>query len=116
MILGPDCTKGDVETFIKESARMRGLSHQHILTIIGVLTKDNKPFIILPYMENGDLKTYIADKSRVIKTRRINRFYISSLFTANYDAVKLDAVIIILYIKLRQMMVKYHFCPMLMHG
>ena len=51
--------------FIKESARMAGFTHDNILSLIGITVKDEKPCIILPYMENGDLHSYITDTRRV---------------------------------------------------
>ena len=45
---------------------MKDFNHPNVLSLIGVAIKDNnKPFVILPYMEHGDLKSYISNPDRV---------------------------------------------------
>ena len=45
---------------------MCGLSHLHVLGLVGIaLNSSNFPRLILPFMENGDLKTYLK------KTRKV---------------------------------------------
>ena len=45
---------------------MKDFNHSNVLSLIGVAIKDNnKPFVILPYMEHGDLKSYISNPDRV---------------------------------------------------
>ena len=48
-----------------EVFRMRGFAHKNVLCMLGLVMKSGKPYVILPYMENGDLKTYVSDPSRV---------------------------------------------------
>jgi len=44
---------------------MKDFSHPHILSLIGVIFKEGKPFVVLPYMENGDLKKFISNTDNV---------------------------------------------------
>ena len=45
---------------------MKDFNHSNVLSLLGVAIKDNKqPFVILPYMEHGDLKSYISNPDRV---------------------------------------------------
>lgn len=49
-----------IEEFLEESMLMGGLDHPHVLSLIGVTTQEKHfPRIILPYMENGDLKAFL---------------------------------------------------------
>lgn len=54
----------EVEKFIKESAIMLDFNHRNILNLMGVCfnTEDNLPAIVLPYMTNGDLRTFLKEK------------------------------------------------------
>ncbi len=51
---------------------MRTFHHPNVMTMIGIVIKDNKPHVLLPYMENGDLKEYISLPSRVCKLKRMD--------------------------------------------
>ncbi len=64
-ILGHDYTGEDVDTFLAEVLQMRGFQHFNVLSMLGFVIRDNKPYAILPYMTNGDLKTYIVDPHNV---------------------------------------------------
>ena len=45
---------------------MCGLSHPHVLGLIRIaLNSSNSPHLLLPFMENGDLKTFLK------KTRKV---------------------------------------------
>ena len=55
---------------------MKRLSHPNVLPILGICLESNHdsglPFMVLPYMVNGDLKSYL-------KKRRINAEYVNQL-------------------------------------
>ena len=52
----------DVQYFLKEGIIMKDFEHDNILTLIGVAIEGNGlPVVVLPYMENGDLLSYIRD-------------------------------------------------------
>ena len=56
----------DVTSFLEEAVVMKDFNHSNVLSLVGVAIKDNnKPFVILPYMEHGDLKSYISNPDRV---------------------------------------------------
>ncbi|XP_013419565.1 hepatocyte growth factor receptor-like [Lingula anatina] len=51
-----------LDEFLREGALMTSFRHDHVLTILGICFEvDGNPMIILPYMANGDLKTYIEN-------------------------------------------------------
>ena len=48
---------------------MRGFKHRNVLTMLAITFKKNRPYVILPFMENGDLKTYLGKDDRVESNR-----------------------------------------------
>jgi len=53
-----------IEKFISESEIMLHLDHANILNLVGMCfnMEDNLPAIVLPYMENGDLRKFLLTK------------------------------------------------------
>ena len=54
----------EVDDFIAESAIMLDFHHPNVLRLVGVCfdTEDNLPVIVLPFMANGDLKSFLKSK------------------------------------------------------
>lgn len=56
----------ELDLFITESVIMKDFKHRNVLGLVGVSvgTEDDiaVPYIILPYMANGDLKGYLKEK------------------------------------------------------
>ena len=48
---------------------MGTFDHQHVLGVLGVCidSQERSPYLILPYMENGDLRNFLKNK-RVVAT------------------------------------------------
>jgi len=45
---------------------MKNFNHPHVLSLLGLcLGYKKEPMVILPFMANGDLRSYVKDKSRV---------------------------------------------------
>ena len=57
-------TQEEVNDFIAESAIMLDFDHPNVMRLVGVCfdSEDGLPLIILPYMANGDLKTFLRLK------------------------------------------------------
>ncbi|XP_061187712.1 hepatocyte growth factor receptor-like [Saccostrea echinata] len=54
----------DISQFIDEALRMKDFHHPNVLTLIGIcFNYDAMPLVILPYMEHGDLLTYIRNEN-----------------------------------------------------
>ena len=55
-----------LKSFLNECVLMKRLDHPNILPIIGVCLESNHvsglPFMVLPFMVNGDLKSYLKNK------------------------------------------------------
>ncbi len=57
----------NIRDFVEESALMYSFDHPHVLGLIGISLDENcSPYIILPYMENGDLRTFLKNKREVV--------------------------------------------------
>lgn len=55
-----------VERFLKEGMTMKKFDHPHVLGLCGIsLGLKKEPMVILPFMSNGDLRSYVRDKSKV---------------------------------------------------
>ena len=44
---------------------MQYFDHANVLGLLGVAIQNDRPFVILPYMENGDLKSFISNPENV---------------------------------------------------
>ena len=53
-----------MRSFLEESLIMKDFKHCHVLSLLGVCfnTPDHSPYIILPFMANGSVKTYLRAK------------------------------------------------------
>ena len=58
-----DCTNEQLQEFKDEGELLRSIFHAHIVRFIGTgKTADNKPFIVLEYMERGSVRKELDDK------------------------------------------------------
>lgn len=44
---------------------MKDFKHKHVLHLLGVAIDDDRVYVVLPYMENGDLKSFISNDANV---------------------------------------------------
>jgi len=53
---------------------MKNFDHPNVLKVLGISleTEDGVPFILLPYMANGDLKNFL--KSKRLDTLTVDKF------------------------------------------
>ena len=74
-------SEGDINAFIREGARLKELSHDNVIRLIGVCLTGEPYYIVLEYMPFGDLKTLL----RQCQAKGI------SLFEAHLLSFALDA-------------------------
>ena len=57
-------SREQLTAFLAESLIMKDFNHPHILGLLGVCfnVPDGSPYIILPFMANGSVKTYLKEK------------------------------------------------------
>lgn len=62
-LLALTSTLKDVQYFLEECCKMRDLDHPNVLSLVGVsFDEDNNPAMVLPFMSNGDVKTYLISQ------------------------------------------------------
>ena len=50
----------DLENFLAEGTLMINFKHENVLSLVGVVSvTGERPLVVLPYMENGDLCTFL---------------------------------------------------------
>ena len=66
--------KHTVKELLKECTKMYSLDHPNVLTLSGVcLNGGTAPYIIMPFMENGSLLTYLKNnRSKLIVSQEDN--------------------------------------------
>ena len=66
LTIDSDLDQKMVENFVQEGIIMKNFNHPHVLSLLGLcLGYRKEPMVILPFMANGDLRTFVKDKSRV---------------------------------------------------
>ena len=59
----------DIEDLIRESVLMHKFDHPNIISLIGIcLDAGPTPYIILPFMENGSLISYVKKNRAILPT------------------------------------------------
>ena len=65
------------EAFLQEGMGMKNFDHPHVLQLYGIaMSTEQYPMVILPYMANGDLRSYVKEKSRVRKLHPVTKMLI----------------------------------------
>ena len=62
---GKRFTQKEFKSFLSEAVIMKDFDHINVLSLYGVVIKEDKPYVILPYMEHGDLKSFIINPAQV---------------------------------------------------
>ncbi|XP_062504451.1 uncharacterized protein LOC134181228 [Corticium candelabrum] len=62
-------SQSEVNSFIKEGLQMKNLNHPNVMELIGICWSDDptnerhvSPYIVLPFMDLGDLKTFLRKR------------------------------------------------------
>ena len=76
----------DRVSFLAEATLMKDCEHENVLGLVGCFIKEGQPFVVLPLMENGDVKTFISNPNNV-------RFMMVDLFLHKKYSVSVDEVL-----------------------
>lgn len=61
-----------MDSMIRDSAIMNNFKHLNVLTLVAFSIGPHKqPWLVLPYMRNGDLKSHVKDKSKTFTAREL---------------------------------------------
>ena len=67
-VAGAGLSTDEVEAFLREGMIMKDFHHPHVLGLLGVAFGDHGvPMIVLPFMEKGNLRDYIADPDLTVR-------------------------------------------------
>ncbi|CAD5227240.1 unnamed protein product [Bursaphelenchus xylophilus] len=59
--------RGNVDDFLKEGLMMKNLDHPNIMKLQGICySSDGIPSLIMPFMNFGDLRSYVSDPHRTV--------------------------------------------------
>ena len=58
-------TKQDFVEFLQEAILLKDYNHENVLNVIGAIVERHRAFAILPYMENGELRSFISNDENV---------------------------------------------------
>ena len=72
-----------VDEFLQEGFLMATFQHQNILSLLGIMIRGRNPHIIVPLMENGDLKTFVSDKTKVSNEEEMAKRRVTSEIHSN---------------------------------
>ncbi|XP_069142714.1 plexin-A2-like isoform X2 [Argopecten irradians] len=66
-LLGCNTDNSTVDAFLQKCLVLKDLQHPNILPLLGLcLSAAEEPHMVVPYLERGDLKTYVRDPSKNI--------------------------------------------------
>ena len=66
MALPDTSNAGNVVKFLKEGLIMKNFDHPNVLGLLGLtFDPEGQPLIVLPFMANGDLKSYLVKQRQV---------------------------------------------------
>ncbi|KAK2152664.1 hypothetical protein LSH36_322g03037 [Paralvinella palmiformis] len=69
---GDDFPPHLVTSFLEEGVVMKKFDHPHVLRLLGVGVGDkDEPMVIIPYMSNGDLRSYVRNKEKSFTARQL---------------------------------------------
>ena len=69
-------TQADIDSFMAECTTMVNFDHPNVVKLIGVCfdATDQLPFIILPFMANKDLKSFLVAKREQSQNLKEDQF------------------------------------------
>jgi proto-oncogene tyrosine-protein kinase Met/macrophage-stimulating 1 receptor len=67
--------ESDIVSFLKEGLIMKDLNHCNVLKLRGIcFGDDSTPIILLPFMERGDLLSFIREMENILTVEDLSNF------------------------------------------
>ncbi|XP_038069355.1 plexin-B-like [Patiria miniata] len=77
----------NVVKFLEEGLIMKTFDHVNVLGLLGLtFDADKNPLVVIPFMANGDLKTYLVKKKQTLSTSLLMRFASNAALGMSYLA------------------------------
>ncbi|XP_038069390.1 plexin-A4-like [Patiria miniata] len=77
----------NVVKFLEEGLIMKTFDHVNVLGLLGLtFDADKNPLVVIPFMANGDLKTYLVKKKQTLATSLLMRFALHAALGMSYLA------------------------------
>ena len=58
----------DLNSLVEESLKMSNFNHPNVMKLIGVCIDRDTPYIVMPYMTNGSLLSYLRNNREDLTT------------------------------------------------
>ena len=88
----------NLKSVLHESILMKKFDHPNVLPIFGVCLENNLenglPFIVLPFMANGDLKSYLTDIRKKSKLLIVNQLPEVQLNNLSLQWIKINVILL----------------------
>jgi serine/threonine protein kinase len=62
---GDSTDEDGLQEFMDEVLRMKNFKHPNVMPMLGMTIMDDRPYMVLPYMAHGDMKSYISKQTAV---------------------------------------------------
>ncbi|XP_071083792.1 hepatocyte growth factor receptor-like [Haliotis cracherodii] len=75
----------DLCSFVEEALVMKEFDHENVLQLLGIsVSESQQPMVVLPFMANGDLLSFVSDVSKEIRVYDILRWGVDIAEGMNY--------------------------------
>ncbi|XP_067683661.1 hepatocyte growth factor receptor-like [Haliotis asinina] len=75
----------DLASFVEEALVMKSFDHENVLRLLGIsVNESQQPMVILPFMSNGDLMSYVSKDTKEVRVFDILRWGVDIAEGMNY--------------------------------
>ncbi|XP_046569526.1 hepatocyte growth factor receptor-like [Haliotis rubra] len=75
----------DLASFVEEALVMKGFDHENVLRLLGIsVNQSQQPMVILPFMANGDLMSFVSKDEKEVRVFDILRWGVDIAEGMNY--------------------------------
>ncbi|XP_071084067.1 hepatocyte growth factor receptor-like [Haliotis cracherodii] len=75
----------DLGSFVEEALVMKKFDHKNVLQLLGIsVSESQQPMVVLPFMANGDLLSFVSDDAKEVRVYDILRWGVDIAEGMNY--------------------------------